>query len=57
MIENSSFDEIGCEEAEDREIPREDMMAAFAADDSYHEYIREYQAEMSESFEDLVNMS
>jgi len=57
MIENSSFDEIGCEEMEDREIPREDMMSAFARDESYDEYIREYQREMSESFEDLVNMA
>jgi hypothetical protein len=57
IIQNELFEEIGCDEMEDTTVPRDVIEQAFRVDDSFDEYIREYQAEASASFEDLVNMS
>lgn len=60
------FEEVGCDEIEDREVPAavlnealefESFMRGQVNDPFMDEYIREYQNQVSQEFEDLVNLS
>ena len=50
------FEEIGCDEIEDTEIPASLMSEVFN-DPAMDEYIREYQEQNALYFENLVNLS